>query len=128
MAEATLELDDLLAQWSTMPAGDRKAIRKRLPMERRIALDRVLATHKAAALSEAAGSFRREHAAYSPWLAEIVAACETDGGGNCTLTPAVRDAIRAAHHTAIAAQPAEPAKPSLLDLARAALRQWSIWP
>jgi len=125
MAEGKPDLDDLLAQWRVLPAGDRKAIRKRLPMKRRILLDQALASSRSGGGAEAAAGVRREYANYSPWLAEIVSACEAGDAINCSFKPAVRDAIQTAH-SAVSAQMAEPARPSLFDVVRMAVRQFGV--
>ena len=126
MADAALTLDAVLAQWRGLSSGDRKAIRKRLPLERRIALDQALTAETAPQHSHAQGK-HQEFAAYSPWLAEIVAGCERDEAHPDGPPQAVRDAIRAAH-AELAIQPDEAGPASLLDLARNALRQWGLWP
>ena len=126
MADAVLTLDAMLRQWRTLPAGDRKAILKHLPMERRIALEQALATRKGSAATTESDGEDREYAGYSPWLAEIVARCMAEDEGPAQIKPALRDAIRMAH-AHIATQPPVPAKPSLVELARTNLKQWGIW-
>ncbi|OCC22937.1 hypothetical protein MB02_14315 [Croceicoccus estronivorus] len=122
MAEGTPSLDDLLAQWRRLPAGDRKAIRKHLPLKRRIALDQALASRNHQSTVETPPALRSEYGQYSVWLAEIVSACAAEDGADCELRPATREALRAAH-AAVGAKAAEPAKPSLFDVLHKAVRQ-----
>jgi hypothetical protein len=123
VADPALPLDAVLVQWRGLSTGDRKAILKRLPLERRIALEQALTADR---VSQQPGR-RGELAAYSPWLAEIVAACEKDESLPDGPRPAVRNAIRAAH-AEIAAEPDEARRASLLDLTRSTLQRWGLWP
>lgn len=124
MAETMLRLEDMLAQWRHLSAGDRKAIRKRLPLEQQIVLDRSLSGSGSADPADTDARTRREFAIYSPALAEIIAACQVASGGGPALTPAVRDAIRTAH-LRVAAQAATPEKLSLIDQLQSALGTWA---
>lgn len=128
MADITLRLEDMLAQWRHLSAGDRKAIRKRLPLEQQIALDHSLSGRMTADPADTPEQTRREFAMYSPALAALVAGCEGKARPAPTLTPAVRDAIRTAHLRATA-QARAPEKPSLIEHVQAAFGAWAdrIW-
>ena len=127
MADLPLELGDMLMQWRALPAGDRKAILKRLPLEQRIMLDRTLARRDERDTQPADHSPTQEFARYSPWLADLVAACVEDSGQASNLTPATCAAIRAAH-AEIAAHPPETAPLSLGEVIQRRLRDWGVWP
>lgn len=125
MADLTLGLEDVLAQWRALPAGDRKAILKRLPLEQRIALERALSHHQGAQTERADLAVAREFAQYSPWLAELVAGCMQDNGQASGLKSTVCGALRTAH-AQIAAQPPEASPSSLWDVIRQRLRDWGL--
>ena len=127
MADLPLRLDEMLAQWRVLPAGDRKAIRKRLPLDQRITLDRALAHRDERDTQPAGHSPAQEFTPYSPWLVDIVAACVESGGQADGLTPATCAAIRAAH-AEIAAHPPETAPLSLGEVIQRRLRDWGVWP
>ena len=128
MIDHTVRLDDLLAQWRKLPGGDRKAILKRLPLEQRMALERALNRRADIVVTQTPrDNAAREFAIYSPPLADLVAGCVRDDARAATLTPAMREAICAAHRD-IAAAPPVTAPPSLWDVIHLRLRELGLLP
>lgn len=63
-------LDDLLEAWRGLALGDRKAIMRRLPPDRRHLFQRMLAASPAKDREEAEQALR--YRAYAPWLGRAV--------------------------------------------------------
>lgn len=95
MAAEARPSDPLLQQWRELPVGDRKNIMRRLPAEQRLAFQQILAVPEREE-SEIAARNRRFRA-YSPWLGEILDACEKGGPEAASLKPAVRAALLEGH-------------------------------
>lgn len=114
--------DSMLAQWRKLSPGDRKAVLKRLPMERRIELEHALSSFVG---TEQGDTSSRVYRCYSPWLGKIVEAIDTGKLPDNPIKPAVADTVRAAH-AVIGTQSGNRARPSLLDLIADVLKDWGL--
>jgi hypothetical protein len=107
--------EELLREWRRLAAGDRKAVLRNMPVERRRALRRVLAE----------GGDEAEQAApyqvYTPWLGELIEDCV---GGEGELKPRTRSALVQAHRQVEEELGGKPENLPLFDLVRATLRDW----
>ncbi|HTN14557.1 MAG TPA: hypothetical protein VL094_07100 [Sphingomonadaceae bacterium] len=112
----------LLDQWRALPAGDRKGILRRIAAPQRMAFERLLNTGERER-AEAEARSRRFHA-YSPWLADLLDACEKGEAAASGLSPQVRGALLAGHESAIHAKSNAQLKPTLIELARSQWRKW----
>jgi len=110
--------EELLREWRRMAAGDRKAVLRQLPVERRRALQRVLAEGDDAA--EANSPYR----AYSSWLGGLVEDCVEGEPDDLALKPRTRSALAQAHREVEADLGGKPANSPLIDLVRQTLRDW----
>jgi hypothetical protein len=110
--------DELLREWRRLAAGDRKAVLHNMPVERRRALQRVLAENGEPA--EQAAPYR----AYSPWLGELIEDCVNGEPGETALKPRTRSALVQAHREAEEELGGKPENLDLLGLAHATFRKW----
>lgn len=123
MSASAPSLETLLIRWRGLPQGDRKAIMRHLPAEQQAELAQALSRRR---MEERADNGR--YAAYSPWLAHILASSlEQADGSQPPLPPMVRDALREAHAKAEETR-ARREPPSLIGLARAALAARGLLP
>lgn len=105
--------DPLLRQWGEFPVGDRKAILKRLDLGQRLAFQRLLAEAERADAELAACAKR--FSACSPWLSELLNACEKSLPTAAAVKPQVRAALLAAHDAASQGKQEPDEPPSLAD-------------
>jgi hypothetical protein len=110
--------EELLHEWRRLAAGDRKAVLRNMPAERRRALQRVLA--EGGDETEQAAPYR----AYSPWLGEMIEDCVNGEIGELALKPHTRSALAQAHRQVEEELGGKPENLPLFDLVRATLREW----
>ncbi len=126
MSASAEPLDALLERWRHLSRGDRNAILRHMPAERRIDLQQALA-ERSAATSGQHGD-QATQAAYSPCLAQILEAIDSPEDAearNIVLPrPAAREALSRACARAQELTVSE-RRPSLLDLARSLLFEGS---
>ena len=113
-------LDPLLQQWRELPAGDRKNILGRLPAEQRLAFQRVLAASERESAEVTARTQRFRTC--SPWLAELVDACEKGGAAAASIKPAARAALLDGYEKATLGGEEPEAPLSLTALAQSVFR------
>ncbi|MFA7595092.1 MAG: hypothetical protein WCY92_01955 [Novosphingobium sp.] len=128
MSASAEPLDALLERWRHLSRGDRNAILRHMPAERRIDLQQALAERSAARASSGQHGDQATQAAYSPWLAQILEAIDSpeDAEARNILLPrpAAREALSRACARAQELTVSE-RRPSLLDLARSLLFEGS---
>jgi hypothetical protein len=113
-------IDPLLQKWRELPAGDRRNILQRLPVEQRLTFERMLAA-SARTDAEAAARAQRFRAC-SSWLGELLDACEKDAPAAGAIKPAVREALLEGHEK-IAEKAGTPEVPlSLAGIAQSLLK------
>ncbi len=110
--------DELLREWRRLAAGDRKAVLRNMPVERRRALQRVLADN--GELAEQAAPY----GAYSPWLGDLIEQCVNGELGETELKPRTRSALVQAHRQAEEELGGKPENLDLIGLLRATFREW----
>lgn len=115
-----LPLDPLLQQWRALPAGDRKGILRRLPVEQRLTFQRILDASERA-IAEATARPQR-FSGYSAWLGELLDACEKEAPAAAGLKPAVRAALLAGHELAAESTGEPESALSLAGLAHSLLK------
>jgi len=120
MAGETPDLEMLLGEWRKLAPGDRKAILRRMPADRRLEFRRLLARPEVGMAGASAPA--RRYRVCSAWLAALLEACETGAPDAAGLRPPVRAALLEGHEQA-SAMIRNDASPSLLDLALAFLRR-----
>lgn len=115
-------LDDLLEAWRGLALGDRKAIMRRLPPDRRHLFQRMLAASPAKDREEAEQALR--YRAYAPWLGRLIDACENDIEGATLPKAKVRDALTQAHLQAEESLKGRAGRISLFDILRSTILEW----
>lgn len=118
----TADMAALLDQWRALPVGDRQGILRRMAVPQRLAFERLLGAGERERV-EAEARSRRFHAC-SPWLAEVLDACEKDGPAASLLTAQVRAALLAGHEHAAASPRNVQTRPRLVELLRSHWREW----
>jgi hypothetical protein len=121
MAAEAAGLDDLLQIWRGLASGDRKAIMRRLPPDRRRQFQRLVAASTAGS-EEAEQALR--YRMYSPWLGRLLEACEGDSGGVPLPKPHVMDALMRAHLKAEETVKGRDGRISLFDILRSTVLEW----
>ncbi len=128
MSASAEPLDALLERWRHLSRGDRNAILRHMPAERRIDLQQALAERSAESASSGQHGDQPTPASYSPWLARLLDTINRPGDAearNIALPrPAAREALRRACARAQELTATE-RRPSLLDLARSLLFEGS---
>ncbi|WP_324740461.1 hypothetical protein U8326_11600 [Tsuneonella sp. CC-YZS046] len=128
MSASAEPLDALLERWRHLSRGDRNAILRHMPAERRIDLQQALAERSAASAFSGQHGNQATQAAYSPWLAQTLEAIDSpeDAEARNILLPrpAAREALSRARARAQELTVSE-RRPSLLDLARSLLFEGS---
>ncbi len=112
----------LLDQWRALPVGDRQGILRRMAAPQRLAFERLLGAGERER-AEAEARSRRFHAC-SPWLAELLDACEKDGPAASMLTAQVRTALLAGHEQAATSPRDVQTRPTLVELFSFHWREW----
>lgn len=112
--------EELLREWRRLAAGDRKAVLRNMPPDRRRALQRVLAEG-----GDNAGQ-AAPYRIYSSWLGELIEGCVNgEPGDEGTLKPRTRSALVQAHRQVEEELGRKPENLPLFDVVRTALREWS---
>ncbi|WP_206742903.1 hypothetical protein [Erythrobacter sp. SG61-1L] len=115
-------MNALLKRWHALPVGDRTGILARMEHAQRQAFERlVVAGERERAEAEARS---RRFQACSPWLADLLDACEKDAPLAHQLTPQTRAALIAGHEKAAGLTVAPAGQPTLVSLARTFFNGW----
>ena len=114
--------DALLGEWQALPAGDRKAILRRLPHDQRLMFQRLTAAIQKD--GAAAANRSRPYRAYSVWLARIIEGCETASPDVARTKPAVRAALLEAHESLNQESQTESIVQTLADTVHLFVRRW----
>ena len=114
--------DGLLSEWQALPAGDRKAILRRLPHDQRLMFQRLTTAMQRDGI--AAANRNRPYRAYSIWLARIIEGCETASPDVARIKPAVRSARLEAHESLNRESRTDSILQTLSDTAHLFVRRW----
>lgn len=120
MNDETRPLERLLQQWLELGASDRRGILRRLTVEQQLVFQRVLASSTRERIETAARAQRFR--ACSPWLGELLDACEEEAPGASALKPLARAALLAGHRAASESHGLADTPPSLAALGLSLLR------
>ncbi len=118
-------IDPLLQRWRELPSGARNGILKRLPVEQRLTFRRLIAASDLAEAETAARA--RRFRTCSPWLGELLDACERDGTAAAGLKPIVRSALLTGYEQADAAGTVAEAAPTLAAFSRSLVKSVREW-
>jgi hypothetical protein len=115
---ADASFEELLREWRRLAAGDRKAVLRHMPAERRRTLQRMLA--EGGDQAEQAAPYR----AYSPWLGELIEDCVNGETGVAAPKPHTTAALTQAHRQVEEELGGKAESRSVFDLMRSAVHEW----